>query len=425
MNLGRGALLAALLGAASGYRAPVCGLGALRPRQQGFAQRTAVAAASASDADGEEPLIGGLPIAEGDQILCRDDASDAWWRASVRETRGSQVLVHYSGCDDAWDEWMEASSPKLMRMDSAEQQRDKSPFQSDTIEDEIESEALLEEYRQERWDNNARWQLTTFAEAQMGAFAGEIELYEADGDGGVRRVVGPWQPACSSSGEIVSNEEIELVDTLPAPAADLAVSLRMGAPAFRPEKGNMAVAGAFSLATPLEGQPAGGLLLEVSLREEGRRVRCKLRYTPDDEDGADAPATDGEAAPTGTAPRMSVRNVAIVREVLGGGEFVDGDAGDGDIDGTPGRGLYDPPLGDKSGYISLYCEGGVTLVFPTVVAANAPGVISLDWIAGQMRYQVDRKFKVLDGSLASLELTEIQKKDAEVVLPNFPHQNNG
>ena len=122
---------------------------------------------------------------------------------------------------------------------------------------------------------------------------------------------------------------------------------------------------------------------------------------------------------------MSVRNVAIVREVLGGGEFVDGDAGDGDIDGTPGRGLYDPPLGDKSGYISLYCEGGVTLVFPTVVAANGPGVISLDWIAGQMRYQVDRKFKVLDGSLASLELTEIQKKDAEVVLPNFPHQNNG
>ena len=65
------------------------------------------------------------------------------------------------------------------------------------------------------------------------------------------------------------------------------------------------------------------------------------------------------------------------------------------------------------------------MVEPTVVAANGPGVISLDWIAGQMRYQVDRKFKVLDGSLASLELTEIQKKDAEVVLPNFPHQNNG
>ena len=28
-------------------------------------------------------------------------------------------------------------------------------------------------------------------------------------------------------------------------------------------------------------------------------------------------------------------------------------------------------------------------------------------------------------SLSSLELTEIQKKDAEVVLPNFPHQNQG
>ena len=57
-------------------------------------------------------------------------------------------------------------------------------------------------------------------------------------------------------------------------------------------------------------------------------------------------------------------------------------------------------------------------------AAGEPGVISLDWIAGQMRYQVDRKFAKLDGSLSSLELTEIQKSDAETFLPDFPHQNN-
>ena len=29
---------------------------------------------------------------------------------------------------------------------------------------------------------------------------------------------------------------------------------------------------------------------------------------------------------------------------------------------------------DKTGYISLYCEGGVTVVFPTVVESGAPGV---------------------------------------------------
>ena len=39
--------------------------------------------------------------------------------------------------------------------------------------------------------------------------------------------------------------------------------------------------------------------------------------------------------------------------------------------------------------------------------------------------QVDRKFKQLDGSLSSLELTEIQKSDAERVTPDFPHQGGG
>ena len=48
--------------------------------------------------------------------------------------------------------------------------------------------------------------------------------------------------------------------------------------------------------------------------------------------------------------------------------------------------------------------------------------LSLDWIAGQMRYQLDRKFGQLDGSLSSLELTEMQKSNAEKFLPDFPHQ---
>jgi len=101
--------------------------------------------------------------------------------------------------------------------------------------------------------------------------------------------------------------------------------------------------------------------------------------------------------------------------------------GEGDMDGPrkSGRGLYDPPRGDKTGYISLYGEGGVTLVFPTTVAEDMPGCISLDWVAGNMRYQIDRKFAKLDGSLSSLELTEIRKSDADTRLPDFPHQSGG
>ena len=30
-----------------------------------------------------------------------------------RDTRGSQILVHWPGCDDRWDEWREAASPSV------------------------------------------------------------------------------------------------------------------------------------------------------------------------------------------------------------------------------------------------------------------------------------------------------------------------
>ena len=118
--------------------------------------------------------------------------------------------------------------------------------------------------------------------------------------------------------------------------------------------------------------------------------------------------------------------MAILREGRGGTAFYPSDSEEAaDIDGSPGRGLYDPPPGDNLDYCSLYIEGGVTLVFPTRVTAGGSGAISLDWIAGTMRYQLDRKFKKLDGSLSSLELTEIQKEDAEKYLPDFPHQGGG
>ena len=375
--------------------------------------RRAVVWCSAADDADALPLIGGLPIEEGEGVLCRDEESDAWWRATVKQIRGSEVLVHFTGCDDAWDQWLDSSSPDLMRMDRVEQKKDEVAFQSDSLEESMDDAELLEEYRKQRWDENAKWQLTTFAQAQLGSWAGEIDLYELDGSGGVRKRVGPWKPECSCETATVADMELELVDTLPSVAAQLAVSTRMGAPAFRPEVGNMAVAGAFSLATPAD----GGWLFEVAIREEERRVRCKLLYTAD----GDAAPADGDAVPP-----MSLASMAILREGRGGTAFYPSDSEEAaDIDGSPGRGLYDPPPGDKLDYCSLYIEGGVTLVFPTRVTAGGSGAISLDWIAGTMRYQLDRKFKKLDGSLSSLELTEIQKEDAEKYLPDFPHQGGG
>lgn len=55
--------------------------------------------------------------------------------------------------------------------------------------------------------------------------------------------------------------------------------------------------------------------------------------------------------------------------------------------------------------------------FPLRVEAGDPGVFSVDWTAGETRYQADRTFDVLDGTCRRLEVTEIGTADAEIYLP--------
>lgn len=55
--------------------------------------------------------------------------------------------------------------------------------------------------------------------------------------------------------------------------------------------------------------------------------------------------------------------------------------------------------------------------FPLEVGAGQGGVFSVDWTAGSLRYQADRVFNVLDGSVFRLEVTEIGTEDAETFLP--------
>jgi hypothetical protein len=359
--------------------------------------------------DAEQLFIGGKPVEFGDGVLVYDEESDACWRASIRDSRGSEVLVHFTGCDDGWDEWIDVKSNRLIRMDSTEKAKEKSgAFQSDTLEETIDDQELLEQYRKQRWEENARWQLNCFAQAQLGEWEGTIELYELDASGRVCKLPGGPEP-CSSNARVSDTNTIELVDTVPAVATTLALDTLLSVPSFQPEAGTMAVANAFSLAETRSTGNGASQLLELAIREESQRVRCKLLYVP-------------EPLPIGG---LRLSSLGILREATGGEDFVTPNA-DADVDGAPGRGLYDPPPGlDKSQYVNLYCEAGITLAFPTVVPDGAGGCVSLDWVAGNMRYQIDRKFEKLDGSLSSLELTEIRKDDAETRPPDFPHQGGG
>ena len=83
------------------------------PRAPAVARRAFVACCDSEAEEINIARIGGMPVEEGESILCRDEASDAWWRASVRQIRGSQVLVHFSGCDDAWDQVRMPHKPRL------------------------------------------------------------------------------------------------------------------------------------------------------------------------------------------------------------------------------------------------------------------------------------------------------------------------
>jgi hypothetical protein len=110
--------------------------------------------------------------------------------------------------------------------------------------------------------------------------------------------------------------------------------------------------------------------------------------------------------------------------------------------GAPG-GLYDPPPVGGPDRAAQYCQvdldGGATALFPIIIDQTGSNdnneeeddddasdkedsigwVTSLDWTAGLMRYQVDRKVhggRHLRG-LRTLELTEVQGADADRYRP--------
>ena len=167
---------------------------ALRPLSVAVAQRAARSVLMCS-----EPvtvMVGGQPVEEGDGLLCRDAESDAWWRATVKAISGSRVLVHYTGCSDEWDLWMEADSTDLMRAEAGGVQP--AAFQSEEYEEGLDDEELLDAMRERKWAENARWQLNVFAQEQLGDWQGERPCRNPEagvaGDRRPRRLIGRRWP---------------------------------------------------------------------------------------------------------------------------------------------------------------------------------------------------------------------------------------
>ena len=327
----------------------VQGVAALRLRAPlpALAPRTALraGAVSLSDPPPEPVLVSSptpgaepVPVGEGDAVLCKDQASQAWWRATVRQTRGDQLLVHYMGCDDAWDEWFDASSPDICAVDAQEAAR--GAFQSEEAELELEGmgdEEILEAYRAQKWANNARWQLATFAQAQLGEWKGSCVAYEPSGPPGEvpKWVAGPSLPSAGAVA-VERDGEVAWRDAPPDKAYDTSRTLTPAS--FDRQRGCACVGNGYSFTAGSgeQGEDAGAdgaLLFELGVREEGRRVRVKFVY---------AAAAEGD---------LSLERVLVAREAESGGGGGGGGGGGAEEDLPPGSG--ERPAGGHDGVNSV------------------------------------------------------------------------
>jgi len=187
---------------------------------------------------------------------------------------------------------------------------------------------------------------------------------------------------------------------------------------------------------------------EVGIQADDMRFRIKFDYSilqqQNEKNSTSGSEVDADAAIPGA---LHLRSMTVCREALDMWPRV---AGRGDAAPPPppvlcealfgepigaAGGLYDPPLigsdAQASQYMMLDLEGGATVLFPYIMDQDAAAhdgqgwVTTLDWCAGKMRYQVDRKVNAGRDilGLRTLELSEVQAADAETYRPRDGGQN--
>jgi hypothetical protein len=173
--------------------------------------------------------------------------------------------------------------------------------------------------------------------------------------------------------------------------------------------------------------------VEIGIRADDARFRVKFDYSivPDGETIlSDAPAP----------PPLHLKTMTVCREAADKWPR-SSELANSLFSSTSGAagGLYDPPPVNEN-FASQYCmvdmEGGATALFPAIIdqavesvgesdSDNVSWITSLDWAAGPMRFQVDRKSYggVNLRGLRTLELSEVQSADADQYRPRDGGQN--
>jgi hypothetical protein len=165
---------------------------------------------------------------------------------------------------------------------------------------------------------------------------------------------------------------------------------------------------------------------ELGIQYESMRMRVKMDYS----------TLPGQQA--NTSPPLYLKYLTVCREVVAPEDGTwprktKDTAVSEALFGVPGadNGLYDPPpVSMASQYITLDLPGHATVLLPYKMDQHederiSGWVTSLDWTPGPMRYQVDRKIQSGTGllGLRSLELSEVQSKNAETYRPRDGGKN--
>lgn len=146
---------------------------------------------------------------------------------------------------------------------------------------------------------------------------------------------------------------------------------------------------------------------ELAVREGSVRIRCRYAFK--------AGSSSALSIEEQSRYDLSLVGFTIVREIL---DTVSELEMEKLLDPTPGLGIYDPQVtGDQ--YVQLNFPGRLSLFFPRGLKANMLQVLTMEWRGDAMRFQVDRRFVDISGSIKTLELTEIRAEDAEQYPPNF------
>jgi len=205
-----------------------------------------------------------------------------------------------------------------------------------------------------------------------------------------------------------------------------AVKHQMEPTDFRPIKGNQCVGNAYTLASiypsPVYNNSVSqqaipdSYIAEIGIRDGPLRVRCRYSYTR------------GPSAAT-TPPHgfdLSFASLLVIREFIDTTPAMDTLPL---LDSTLGAGIYDPQGGGPT-YCNIDLPGKISLLFPrgliSPILPASPSMVTsssastrpkrntfcLLWEGRRLRYQADRLFTQLDGSLKSFELTEILPADA-------------